>query len=244
MKGYAMPQSFLTPNLPVSLGLSRCLDAVMKDCCWFTLGGLVALLLSGLAVAAPPTAKRGTSSPFVQTDGASFFVNGSKFRYVGTNAYWLPVLNTDQDVWNTLGNISAIGAKVVRVWAFNDVATVPSNGTWFQLIQDGKVSINDGPNGLQGLDTVIQMAEQHGLYVLLSLTNNWYPAASNDTGSSLQTRGGTTETALPRNYLSNDYGGMDLYVRQFGCQHHDEFYTNENILKAFKNFTFRWSLDT
>lgn len=207
----------------------------MKDRRWFTVGGLAALLLSGLAVAAPPTAKRG-SSQFVQTDGASFTVNGSKFRYVGTNSYWLPVLNTDEDIWNTLGNISAVGAKVVRVWAFNDVATTPSNGTWFQSIQNGTVSINDGPNGLQKLDTVVQMAQQHGLYVMMTLTNNWYPSA-NSTGSSLQARGGTTEITLPRNYLSNDYGGMDLYVRQFGLQYHDQFYTDGTILNAFKNFT-------
>lgn len=208
----------------------------MKDRRRFSLWGLAALLLSGLAIATPPTAKRG-SSQFVQTDGASFIVNGSKFRYVGTNAYWLPVLNTEQDIWNTLGNISAIGAKVVRLWAFNDVTTTPSDGTWFQLVQNGKVSINDGPNGLQKLDTVIQMAEQHGLYVIMTLTNNWYPTASNSTGSSLQARGGTTEITLPRNYLSNDYGGMDLYVRQFGLQYHDQFYTDEKVVKAFQNFT-------
>ncbi|KAI5987677.1 glycoside hydrolase family 5 protein [Pisolithus albus] len=202
----------------------------MRDHRWFTVGGLAALLLSGLVVAAPPTAKRG-SSQFVQTDGASFSVNGSKFRYVGTNAYWLPALNTDQDIWDTLGNISAVGAKSL------DVATTPVNGTWFQSIQNGQVCINDGPNGLQKLDTVVQMAQQHGLYVTMTLTNNWYPSASNSTGSSLKARGGTTETTLPRNYLSNDYGGMDLYVRQFGLQCHDEFYTDETILKAFQNFT-------
>ncbi|KAI6167024.1 glycoside hydrolase family 5 protein [Pisolithus thermaeus] len=208
----------------------------MKDRRWFTIGGVAALLLSGLVVATPRTAKRG-SSPFVQTDGNSFTVNGSNFRYVGTNSYWLPVLNTEQDIWNTLGNISAIGAKVVRVWAFNDVSTTPSNGTWFQLVQNGTVSINDGPNGLQKLDTVVQMAQQHGLYVTLTLTNNWYPSLSNSTGSSLQSRGGTTEVTLPRNYLSNDYGGMDLYVHEFGLQYHDQFYTDQAILNAFQNFT-------
>ncbi|KAI6109190.1 glycoside hydrolase family 5 protein [Pisolithus croceorrhizus] len=212
----------------------------MRDRRWFTVGGVAALLLSGLAVATVPTAKRG-SSPFVQTDGTSFTVNGSKFKYVGTNSYWLPALNTEQDIWNTLGNISAVGAKVVRVWAFNGWLHTcghdPSTGTWFQLVQNGTVSINDGPNGLQKLDTVVQMAQQHGLYVTMTLTNNWYPSASNSTGSSLQSRGGTTEITLPRNYLSNDYGGMDLYVHQFGLQYHDQFYTDQAILNAFQNFT-------
>jgi endo-1,4-beta-mannosidase len=32
-------------------------------------------------------------------------------------------------------------------------------------------------------------------------------------------------------------GGMDLYVRQFGLQDHDDFYTNDMILTAFQNYT-------
>lgn len=32
-------------------------------------------------------------------------------------------------------------------------------------------------------------------------------------------------------------GGMDLYVREFGGTHHDDFYTDDKILNAFKNFT-------
>ncbi|KAG8217511.1 glycoside hydrolase family 5 protein [Butyriboletus roseoflavus] len=173
----------------------------------------------------------------------------SDFRYIGTNVYWLPSLNTNEDIWYTLGNISALGIKVVRLWAFNGeffihVDTVPVNGTWFQLVRNGTVSINDGPNGLQKLDTVVQMAEQHGLYVILSLTNNWYPLPLlNSTvqpgGNAISTRDVTpgTNNTLPRNYLSNDYGGMDLYVRQFGLEYHDQFYTNPSILNSFMNFT-------
>jgi mannan endo-1,4-beta-mannosidase len=32
-------------------------------------------------------------------------------------------------------------------------------------------------------------------------------------------------------------GGMDLYVRQFGLDTHDQFYTNESILTSFMNYT-------
>lgn len=32
-------------------------------------------------------------------------------------------------------------------------------------------------------------------------------------------------------------GGMDLYVRQFGLQNHDDFYTHAGILTAFQNYT-------
>ncbi|KAG2050694.1 glycoside hydrolase family 5 protein [Suillus hirtellus] len=164
------------------------------------------------------------SSPFVSTSGSGFVVNGSSLKYIGTNVYWLPTLNTNEDIRNTLANISALGIKVVRLWAFNDVETIPVNGTWLQLVQNGTVSVNNGPNGLQKLDTVIQLAEEQGLYVILSLTNNWDPVP-------------LSNTTRPRNYLSNNYGGMDTYVRQFGLQTHDEFYTNPSILTSFLNYT-------
>ena len=32
-------------------------------------------------------------------------------------------------------------------------------------------------------------------------------------------------------------GGIDLYVRQFGLEYHDQFYTNPSTLNAFLNFT-------
>ena len=114
-----------------------CIGAIMKVNRWLSLTTLAALVLPALAIPTSGTKAKRNSSPFVQTDGTSFIVDGrsaqpdfllrscpdsvtcSKFKFVGTNAYWLTALNTDDDVWNTLGNISATGAKVVRVWAFN-----------------------------------------------------------------------------------------------------------------------------
>ncbi|KAG1789858.1 glycoside hydrolase family 5 protein [Suillus plorans] len=189
-------------------------------------GTLFFSILWASVVAAIPSRTIDTraSSPFVGTSGSGFVVNGSSLKYIGTNVYWLPTLNTNEDIRNTLANISALGIKVVRLWAFNDVETIPVNGTWLQLVQNGTVSVNNGPNGLQKLDTVIQLAEEQGLYVILSLTNNWDPVS-------------LSNTTRPRNYLSNNYGGMDTYVRQFGLQTHDEFYTNPSVLTSFLNYT-------
>ncbi|KII88513.1 glycoside hydrolase family 5 protein [Plicaturopsis crispa FD-325 SS-3] len=188
--------------------------------------------------------KRDVPSNFVSSSGGSFQVNGSNFKYVGTNAYWLSSLNSAQDIENTLSNISAAGIKVVRTWAFNDVDTIPENGTWFQLVANGTTTVNTGENGLQKLDTLVQLAEKHGIYLLFSLTNNWNPRPLIDNISTptttLSRRDVTpgTNNTLPRNYLSNDYGGMDAYVRAFGVnKNHDEFYTNETIINAFKNWT-------
>jgi mannan endo-1,4-beta-mannosidase len=69
---------------------------------------------------------------------------------------------------------------------------------------------------LQKLDKVVDLAAKHGLYVLLSLTNNWNP--NSGIGQSLPanvtpTTAATQNTTEARNALSNDYGGMDAYVR-------------------------------
>ncbi|KAF7778728.1 CAZyme family GH5 [Agaricus bisporus var. burnettii] len=218
--------------------------------CW----PLLLSLLFCNAFAKPSTKREviprdtGASSNFVTQQGDKLMVNGSTFNYIGTTAYWLSSLNTDEDIDFTLGNISQAGFNVVRTWAFNDVETIPENGTWIQLIQNGTLLINEGPNGLQRLDKVIELAKKHGLYILLSLTNNWNPRPLTDNiqvvdplsalrlGARDVTPG--TNNSLPRGFLSNDYGGMDAYVRQFGGpREHDQFFTNQTLINAFKNFT-------
>ncbi|KAG6884990.1 hypothetical protein C0992_005535 [Termitomyces sp. T32_za158] len=189
-------------------------------------------------------------NPFVTIQDGQFFVNGSAFQFVGTNAYWLPALNSEQDINNTLASIRAADFTVVRTWAFNDVDTIPENGTWFQLIANGTQSVNTGVNGLQKLDKVIELAQNHGLYVLLSLTNNWNPSPATDPPFGIDQplpdgfnpfqipRMRVFNTTLPRNTLSNSYGGMDAYVRNFGGpQEHDQFFTNQTLINAFKNYT-------
>ncbi|KAG1733261.1 glycoside hydrolase family 5 protein [Suillus occidentalis] len=195
---------------------------------------LFTYVLSCLAAAPSGTIAERGSSPYVSSGKDGFSVNGSSLRFVGTNLYWLPTLETNDDIWNVLKNISDTGIKVIRIWAFNDVETIPASGTWFQLVQNGTATINEGPNGLQKLDTIVQMAEQQGLYVIMSLTNNWNPVPNTTT---IGTPDVLASVALPRNTLSNDFGGMDLYVRQFGLQNHDDFYTNDNILSAFQAYT-------
>lgn len=130
-----------------------------------------------------------------------------------------------------------------------DVTEIPDDGSsWLQLICNGKTEVNTGPNGLPKLDKFVQLAQDHGIYVLFSLTNNWNPIAN-----------ATNPAPLARNFLSNSYGlfshstpvifsfsdghfylsgGMDAYVRAFGTnQLHDEFYTSDDIINFFQNYT-------
>lgn len=106
---------------------------------------LYGLLASATTTPSRTVAKRAANPPnasFVSTADGGFQVNGryvhskrlapdlisihaSAFKFIGTNAYWLHTLNTDDDISNTLANISAAGIKVVRAWAFNGSAYHP-----------------------------------------------------------------------------------------------------------------------
>ena len=171
--------------------------------------------------------------------------------------------------------MSATGINVVRVWGFNgtisddyrptsplnlsaDVNQIPEKGPWFQLIANGTTTINNGSNGLQRLDKVVELAEQHGMFLIISFANNWDPFSEiNTTSVPAVTRRdvtpGTDNNSI-RNFVSNNYGqctyaafyvshkwfagSMDAYVREFGVfKTHDEFYTNQTIIDHFKQYT-------
>ncbi|KAH9966661.1 glycoside hydrolase superfamily [Russula dissimulans] len=186
---------------------------------------LLCLLSPASALPTRTTSRKSArwSSDFVTTSGDKFMLDGKEFRWVGTNAYWLPALNSEDDISDTLRNMSNIGIKVVRLWGHNDVTEIPTTGVYLALIKDGMVTINQGPNGFQRLDKVIELAKSFNIRVMLTFTNNWDIAS----GSS----------SLPRNFLSNDYGGMDTYVREFGVKKtHDEFYTDQTIRDKFYSY--------
>jgi mannan endo-1,4-beta-mannosidase len=81
------------------------------------------------------------------------------------------------------------GQKVMRTWAFNErnsTATYNASGlpqyggegagvtpVYFQQWDNGVATINYGSTGLQVLDEVVKLAEQTGLKLILTLTNNW-----------------------------------------------------------------------
>ncbi|KAG6876831.1 hypothetical protein C0993_012700 [Termitomyces sp. T159_Od127] len=95
------------------------------------------LLLAVLAVSANSPAQKiqrvkrtVPNTPFITIEDGQFFVNGSVFNAIGTNAYWLSALNSEQDIDNTLASIRAANFTVVRTWAFNGVLAVNSRGIY------------------------------------------------------------------------------------------------------------------
>ena len=85
----------------------------------------------------------------------------------------------DLEVQST--NLKKTGLKVLRVWGFNDVASVPGSGTvWFQSFVKGSTpTINTGSNGLQRLDYVVKSAEAHGISLIINFVNNWVSFVTN-----------------------------------------------------------------
>ncbi|KAF8648406.1 hypothetical protein AX16_006304 [Volvariella volvacea WC 439] len=195
---------------------------------------LAPLVLSGLhalSVGAAYTTQR--NYPFITTANGQYIKHGKPFKALGTNAYWLPTLNTWDDIDYVVSNISSFGFNAIRTWAFNDVDTIPTKGTWFQHIQDGRTTISEGPNGLQKLDKVVRAAERHGVYLILTLTNNWNPERTCDPEAE-------TGFCTARNTLSNDYGKFCFViydsVLSIHVNEHDQFYLNEKIVKAFLHY--------
>ncbi|TCD64167.1 hypothetical protein EIP91_004480 [Steccherinum ochraceum] len=159
---------------------------------------------------APPT----TSAPpapaptgFVTVDGTSFKLNGATYTVAGANAYWVGLTGLSTANMNAaFADIVKAGGTTVRTWGFNEVTT--PNGNYYQSWANGKPTINTGASGLQNFDNVVAAAKANGLRLIVSLTNNW-----------------------------SDYGGMDVYVSQLtGTTIHGLFYTDSNVLSAFKNY--------
>ncbi|KAG1692503.1 hypothetical protein DVH05_000241 [Phytophthora capsici] len=98
---------------------------------------------------------------------------------------------------------------VCRTWGFADLnttGTAPYNIV-YQLWENGKPTVNTGDNGLGYFDLVVAAAKAAGVKLVVPFVNNW-----------------------------SDYGGIDVYVQQLGGKYHDDFYTDETIKTAYKNF--------
>ena len=157
----------------------------------------------------PPTS---TSNPppssYVTTSGTRFRFDGVTKYFAGTNCYWCSVGGiSDADVDLTMNHIQQSGLKILRVWGFNDVTSIPSgNQIWFQNLAASGSTINTGATGLQRLDYVVQAAEKRGIKLIIPFVNNW-----------------------------DDYGGYAAYVRAFGGSK-TSWYTNTAAQAQYRRF--------
>lgn len=153
------------------------------------------------------TSSTPTSTSFAKTSGLLFNIDGVAKYWAGTNCYWCGFLTSNSDVDAVFANMAAAGLKIVRVWGFNDVNTIPSSGTvWYQYLSASGSQINTGANGLQRMDYVVSSAKAHGLKLVINFVNNW-----------------------------NDYGGMNAYVNAFGGST-STWYTNTAAQAQYKAY--------
>ncbi len=147
-----------------------------------------------------------TPNLFVAREGTRFSLNGSAFPVTGVNCYFLAYCEA-ASCRAAMTTAKQMGANTIRSWAFQD-AEQGGGGVAFQYLENGVIKIDDGPNGLQRLDGVIQTAEQLGLKLILPLVNHW-----------------------------KDFGGMPMYLKWLGISGDvKEFYKSLEARLAYRNW--------
>jgi Endo-beta-mannanase len=173
-------------------------------------GGSATTLLTTTAkttTATKATATSDSRTGFPTTSGLDFEIGGKKSYFAGSNSYWIGFLTNNDDVDLVLDHMGESGLRILRVWGFNDVNTVPSSGTvYYQLLKDGTATINTGADGLQRLDYVVASAEARNVKLIINFVNNW-----------------------------SDYGGMAAYVTAFGGSQ-TSWYTNTAAQTAYRAY--------
>ena len=144
---------------------------------------------------------------FVQCEGTGFQVGGEPFPVVGVNCYFLGYCS-DASRLNVMAAAKQMRANAIRAWAFLNVDKRPAGTVAFQYLNNGAITVNGGPDGLERLDALIAAAEGQGLRLILPLVNYW-----------------------------NDFGGMPLYLRCLGVTGGPEqFYVSAAARIAYQNW--------
>ncbi|KAL9430472.1 hypothetical protein AB3S75_025793 [Citrus x aurantiifolia] len=150
-------------------------------------------------------AKANPNQEFAQTNGSHFAVNGKPLYLNGFNAYWMLYYagdpSTKVKVTAAFQQATKYGMNIARTWAFSDGG--------YRALQVSPGSYNE--DTFKALDFVVAEAREYGVYVILSLVNNF-----------------------------NEYGGRPRYVewareRGQSLKNEDDFYTNAVVKQYYKN---------
>ncbi|KAF2497543.1 glycoside hydrolase [Lophium mytilinum] len=159
----------------------------------------------GTSTTPPTTGATGTIS---KASGTKFTIDGVTKYFAGTNAYWIGFLTNNADVDTVMSHLQSSGLKILRVWGFNDVTSVPGSGTvYYQSFSGSSATINTGADGLQRLDYVVQSAAAHGIKLIINFVNNW-----------------------------TDYGGMAAYMKACGGSTNKDWYQSSSCQALYKNY--------
>lgn len=166
-----------------------------------------AVVLTAPQAPAAPAARR--HKGFVRTDGDRFVVDGSPFRFGGTNCYYLHQ-QSHYMIDSVLDDAAAMGLPVIRAWAFADGTEKNA-----RPLQPEPYVYDE--EAFDSLDYAVHKAGELGIRLVLPLVNNWP-----DYGGMQQ-------------YVSWFLGlSDDSYEGE--TPHHDRFYTDAAIRKCYKAF--------
>ncbi|XP_078445204.1 putative mannan endo-1,4-beta-mannosidase 9 [Wolffia australiana] len=158
-----------------------------------------------LAISQSAVTNGDASRSFAKTNGTQFVINGQHFYANGFNAYWFMQMASDiadrTKVSSAFLQASLHGMNLARTWAFSDGGSRPlqiSPGVYNEAM-------------FKGLDFTVAEAKKHGVYLILSLSNNY-----------------------------NDFGGKNQYVqwaRQSGenLNSDDDFFRSDLAKAFYKN---------
>jgi len=178
------------------------------------------LLLSMIVVTQPLSVKTLSEASglrgyrFVRQIGPELRLNEKKFRFAGSNNYYL-MYKSQFMVDDVLTTAASNDFRVMRIWGSLEIGNQDgsnsiqgkADGVYFQYWDGSAPAYNDGDDGLKHLDYVVYKAGQLGIRLVIPFVNNW-----------------------------NAFGGMDQYVRWRGGQYHDQFYTDPLIRTWYKNW--------
>ncbi|ORX99296.1 glycoside hydrolase superfamily [Clohesyomyces aquaticus] len=157
---------------------------------------------------AKPMTPSAVAGKISKADGTKFNIDGVTKYYAGTNSYWIGFLTNDADVDAIMSHLQASGLKILRIWGFNDVKSVPGSGTvYFQSFSGSTATINTGANGLQRLDAVVKSAEKYGIKLIINFVNNW-----------------------------TDYGGMAAYFSACGASTNAQWYQTAKCQSMYQAY--------
>ncbi|OUM65811.1 glycoside hydrolase family 5 protein, partial [Piromyces sp. E2] len=140
--------------------------------------------------------------------GNQFVLNDKTFYFTGSNTYYLHYFHIDRCTPEIFQIAKKHGFKVMRTWAFMDIKYEYEMVYYSSFNnQTHSIEINEGEKGLKRLDQVIAYAEQQGIRLILTLTNNWA-----------------------------DFGGMEAWVKYYGYENHYDFYTAPELKEEYKRY--------
>ncbi|MCB9556762.1 MAG: cellulase family glycosylhydrolase [Deltaproteobacteria bacterium] len=146
---------------------------------------------------------------FVQVSGTRFVIGDKPFFFVGANLNVMHGPKARRLAKQTIAAAARDGLTVGRIWALGEgLASAPDWQRQDFLFRAGPHSFIEG--AYQQLDKVVAWAKEHGVYLVITLSNRWA-----------------------------DYGGIPMYLRWAGDRdteaygYSDRFFTNTRVKRWF-----------